>query len=81
MDYRYVHKDGRCGSGWGVWTAIVNTVGADEAKKLPDLRELFPHNWKGPFEGDGTTPVDVGELYFVAEVEDEDGNVYGKLYK
>lgn len=35
--YRYIHGDGRSATGWSGWTAIKNTLGIEEAIKIPRL--------------------------------------------
>jgi len=43
MDFKYTHHDGRTGTGWSEWTAIVNAITIIEAAKLP-LLNVF--TWK-----------------------------------
>jgi hypothetical protein len=33
--FKYVHKDGREGTGWSTWAAIEAALGAEQAEALP----------------------------------------------
>lgn len=38
--YHFIHSDGRQGDGYSPWSAIANTVGRDEARRLPAVQDL-----------------------------------------